>query len=50
MTKYGEDLSVVAIFSEIEIMYGDSKIPAKSLLIMDGDRESRYKPEVKSTN
>ncbi|WP_188540766.1 glycoside hydrolase [Paenibacillus segetis] len=47
MTKYGEDLSVVANFSEKEYMYEDSKIPAKSLLIMDGDRELIYKPEVK---
>ncbi|WP_370877718.1 glycoside hydrolase [Paenibacillus anaericanus] len=50
MTKYGEDLSVVVNFSETEFMYEDSTIPAKSLLIMDGDRDSIYKPEVKSAN
>ncbi|WP_422661296.1 glycoside hydrolase [Paenibacillus sp. EC2-1] len=44
MTEYGEELSVVANFSEDEFNFQGSKIPGKSLLIIDGDNKTIYSP------
>ncbi|MGE7918525.1 glycoside hydrolase [Viridibacillus sp. NPDC093762] len=45
MTEYGKDLSVVANFSEDEIIAQGEKIPGKSVLIIDGKGKSVYTPK-----
>ncbi|MGE8081590.1 glycoside hydrolase [Peribacillus loiseleuriae] len=45
MTEYGEALAVVANFSEDEFEYRGETIPGKSLLIIDGNRNTIYTPK-----
>lgn len=45
MTEYGEDLKVVANFSQKDVKYGAEVIKAKSLVIYDDDNKVVYKPE-----
>ncbi|MGE7624202.1 glycoside hydrolase [Viridibacillus sp. NPDC096237] len=45
MTEYGEDLSVIANFSEDETIAQGEKIPGKSVLIIDGKDKSIYTPK-----
>lgn len=44
MTKYGEQLTVIANFSLEERNYNNEKIPAKSVLIIDGENMKIYTP------
>lgn len=45
MTEYGKDLSVVANFSEDEFTVQGEKVPAKSVLIVDGNSKTIYTPK-----
>lgn len=44
MSVYGEDLKVIANFSEKEVNIEGDVIPAKSLLIIDGNKKTQYTP------
>ncbi|WAG68518.1 MULTISPECIES: glycoside hydrolase [unclassified Clostridium] len=44
MTKYGEDLKVIANFSNKEVNVEGEKIAAKSLIIFDGNNKIKYTP------
>lgn len=45
MTEYGEDLKVVANFSQKDVKYKDEVIKANSLVIYDDNNKIVYKPE-----
>lgn len=45
MTQYGDDIKVIANFSEKDYKYGDKLINAKSLLIIDGKNQFEYIPK-----